>query len=134
MDDEKPDHDDGGPTCGLVRRPLILVLGGDDGLESASQRAQRPRELIKDGVRNRASYNDYMTCGHADSTPDEDWFTAPFINPHDSRYRSLWHRLAKHFWSWSSALTMNMAIPTTPVAKRETALEERPKPLKIFGA
>jgi len=29
---------------------------------------------------------------------------------------------------------MNMAIPTTPVAKRETALEERPKPLKIFGA
>lgn len=31
MDDEEPHHGDGCPPCGRLRRPLVVVLGDDDG-------------------------------------------------------------------------------------------------------
>jgi hypothetical protein len=53
---EQPDHADSSPSSGLVVRPVIGVLGKDDG-------------------------DDDVACGHANGSDGEDWATADSIDP-----------------------------------------------------
>ncbi len=58
MDDEDPDKDDGGPTRGSLRRPLICILGYDD-------------------------RDDDVASRHSDRPNGEDWFSTDTVNVED---------------------------------------------------
>jgi hypothetical protein len=60
VDDEQPDHDNGGPTGTLVVRPVVGEASNDGG-------------------------DDKMACCHTDSTSDKDGLAAPAVNVHDRR-------------------------------------------------
>ena len=62
MNDKKPNHGHSRPTSGAVSRPLIDVLGCDDG-------------------------DDNVTCRHADGSNNQDRLAAKFVNVHDGRHR-----------------------------------------------
>jgi hypothetical protein len=58
VNDEQPDHNDGGPTGTLVVWPVIGKAGNDGS-------------------------NDEMAKCHADGTDDKDWLTTPAIHVHN---------------------------------------------------
>jgi hypothetical protein len=71
--------------------------------------------------------------GHADSAHDQYWLTTKTVDIHHRGNGSL-ESLAQPPWNQFGRLTMNMAMPTTPVASNEVVLELWPSPLKIVGA
>jgi hypothetical protein len=128
MDDEEPDHDDGGPARGFVVRPVVLVLCCDDGLEK--QKVSNRSEIRKNESRDRKRAKKQKRRGKRNELTIIMWHVAmpmaPIIKvglrPHLSTHMT------------AGIVAMNMTIPTTPVANKLTALESRPKFLKIVGA
>jgi cytochrome b len=108
VNNEEPNHNNGSPSGTLVVWPVIREAG-DNGCD------------------------DEMASSHADSTGNEDGLATPAVNIHDRRNYSALAYVHGNLRN-NLLVAMNMTIPTTPVAKRLTELELKPRPLKMVGA